>query len=86
MAHFALIENDKVVQVIKLDDQYETNPYEFFDLVGMHGEWIQTSYNNRIRGKYASIGDTYDRVADVFVARPVETGPTVEELAASQAE
>jgi hypothetical protein len=32
----------------------------------------RTSYNGTIRGKYAGIGDTYDPVADEFVAPVVE--------------
>jgi len=32
----------------------------------------RTSYNGNIRGKYAGIGDTYDPVADEFVAPVVE--------------
>jgi hypothetical protein len=28
----------------------------------------RTSYNGNIRGKYAGVGDTYDPVADEFVA------------------
>jgi len=32
----------------------------------------RTSYNGNIRGKYASIGYTYDPVADEFVAPVVE--------------
>ena len=35
------------------------------DLLG--GEWVQTSYSGRIRGRYAGIGYTYDRVRDEFV-------------------
>jgi hypothetical protein len=35
------------------------------DLLG--GEWIATSYNGRIRGRYAGIGYAYDRVRDEFV-------------------
>jgi len=32
----------------------------------------RTSYHGNIRGKYAGIGDTYDPVADEFVAPVVE--------------
>jgi hypothetical protein len=32
----------------------------------------RTSYNGNIRGKYAGVGDTYDPVADEFVAPVVE--------------
>ncbi len=32
------------------------------------GRWVQTSYNNNFRRRYAGIGYTYDPVADVFIA------------------
>lgn len=34
------------------------------------GEWVQTSYNGARRGKYAGVGDTFDRSANRFVAPP----------------
>jgi len=77
MAHFAKVENGKVVQVIVAEQ-------DFIDsgVVG-HG-WVQTSYNTRgnvhygqdgqpdggvaLRGNYAGIGYTYDEANDVFYA------------------
>lgn len=75
MAHFAKIENDTVVNVIVAEQQY---------IDQIDGEWIQTSYNTRagvhygqdgnpdgveaLRKNYASIGFTYDRVRDAFIA------------------
>jgi hypothetical protein len=75
MAHFAQIKDDTVQQVIVvanevlLDEdgiEQESIGKEFCsDLLG--GEWVQTSYNANIRGKYAAIGDFYDEVLDEFV-------------------
>lgn len=69
MAYFAKIEHDVVTAVIAVPDEQEHRGADFLihDL-GLSGEWIQTSYNNRIRKQYAGIGFTYDRNADVFVA------------------
>lgn len=36
------------------------------DLYGADTNWVQTSYNGSFRGKYASIGDTYDAEANEF--------------------
>lgn len=67
MAHFAKIENNIVVSVIKIDDEFETIGNEYINnTLGLSGEWLQTSYNNRIRKRYAGIGFNYDRDADVF--------------------
>jgi hypothetical protein len=37
-------------------------------LVGDEFLWIQTSYNGNFRGKYAAIGDTWDKVNEVFIS------------------
>jgi hypothetical protein len=49
MAHFAEIDsNNKVLRVIVVADEHETNGAEWcHNLLG--GTWIQTSYTNRIR-------------------------------------
>lgn len=73
MAHFAqLDENNAVAQVIVIANDVvgepflsfpETEPYGqkfIIDVLGLPGEWRQTSYNGSFRGKYAAIGDIWD--------------------------
>lgn len=70
MAHFAELDSEnKVVRVLVVPDDQEDRGEEFLahDL-GLGGRWIQTSYNNKIRGKFAGIGDTYDEDQDIFIA------------------
>jgi hypothetical protein len=70
MAHFAEIDKDGfVVQVLVVNDSQESRGQDFLagDLK-LGGTWIQTSYNGRIRGKYASIGDRYDKIKDEFIS------------------
>lgn len=70
MAHFAKIENDVVVDVIVIDNQYELEALDYIrDELKLEGEWIQTSYNHSIRHKFAGVGDTYDRKNDVFIVK-----------------
>jgi hypothetical protein len=71
MAHFAKVQDGKVVQVIVAEPDFfktfvDTSP----------GEWIQTSYNTHggqhpegrpLRKNYAGIGFTYDRDRDAFI-------------------
>ena len=75
MAHFARIENNKVVNVIVVHNnellvdgvENEQKGRDFcHNLLG--GEWVQTSYNNNFRKHYAGVGFTYDSVRDEFVA------------------
>ena len=77
MAHFAeLDENNIVMRVIVVhnnelldenSNEIEQKGIDFCkSLFG--GNWIQTSYNNRIRKEYAGTGFTYDSVKDQFVA------------------
>ena len=82
MAHWAKIENGKVINVIRADE-------DFFDTFvdSTPGTWLQTSYNTRggvhyepdsntpssdqskaLRKNYAGIGYTYDATKDAFIA------------------
>lgn len=76
MAHFArLDENNLVVMVtvVSNDDMTDENGIEVEALgvavceavVGA-GPWVQTSYNDKIRKRYAAIGFIYNANADVF--------------------
>lgn len=81
MAHFAKIENDKVVSVIVAEQ-------EFIDYINtlnneLSGEWIQTSYNTfggihleggtPLRGNFAGIGMIYNRELDAFIhEKPID--------------
>lgn len=69
MAHFAKIENGLVTQVIVIsnDDcgggdfpKSEKAGQAFIASMGLEGEWLQTSYNAKFRGKFAAIGDVFD--------------------------
>lgn len=70
MAHFAEIdENNIVLRVLVVDNSEEHRGQEFLSNdLGLGGTWIQTSYNNNFRNKYAGIGDTYDSTKDVFIS------------------
>jgi len=77
MAHFALIKDTIVQQVIVVGNDELTNSEGneqealgvafCHSLFGTDGTWIQTSYNNNIRKNYASIGYTYDLARDAFI-------------------
>lgn len=67
MAHFAKIENDLVIQVLVVPNEQEHRGNEYLNEIGLTGEWIQTSYNAKIRKKFAGKGDIYDRHNDRFI-------------------
>jgi hypothetical protein len=79
MAHFAQIDsNNKVTQVIKVDNAQENEAVDFITRqLGFEGTWIQTSYNTvagkhmkngtPLRKNYALIGSTYDAGRDAFI-------------------
>ena len=69
MAHFALVNNSVVDQVIVIANadcdelpfpESEPVGQTFIASLGLTGEWLQTSYNGNFRGCYAGIGYTYD--------------------------
>lgn len=78
MAHAAKIENGTVTQVIVVPDDLDETESDaaisaYCNQIGLSGEWVRTSYNATIRGKYAGIGDTFDPEADLFIS-PVAPG------------
>lgn len=94
MAHFAKIEDGIVRQVIVINNEVINNA------AGLEGEaigaqfcadtfggtWVQTSYNNSFRNKFAGAGDTWDGtnfVAPVITepAATSEVAPTAPEAA-----
>lgn len=69
MAHFALVNNNIVEQVIVVANEDcgggtfpESEPIgqAFIAALGIPGEWLQTSYHANFRGKYAGIGDNWN--------------------------
>ena len=77
MAHFAQIDSDSIViQVIVVGNEdcldSDGNESEAVgvafckSLLGSDTNWVQTSYNNNIRFRYAGISMKYDSTNDVF--------------------
>lgn len=75
MAHFAKLNENKIVlevnavnnNVLDVSNE-ETSGITFLtEWSGGYSNWKQTSYNAKIRGKYASIGDSYNAEEDIFV-------------------
>ena len=84
MAHFCkLDENNIVTQVIVVDNKDITDPFtgQEDEILGiafckklLGGNWVQTSYNNNLRVRYAGIGYTYNKALDAFVPpKPFES-------------
>ena len=76
MAYFAKIVNGTVESIIKVENsnlldqnnvEQENLGLAFIASLGLVGTWVQTSFNNNFRKKYANIGGTYDAVNDVFI-------------------
>lgn len=67
MAHFAKINADNIVEnVLVVPDEQEHRGKEYLNELGIEGRWIQTSYNSKIRKKFAGIGDEYLEKEDAF--------------------
>ncbi|NBP02573.1 MAG: hypothetical protein EBU90_21125 [Proteobacteria bacterium] len=78
MAHFAqLNENNIVINVIVVsnEDIMDENGFESEQIgiqfcKNLHGEdtkWVQTSYNDNFRFRFAGIGMTYSETYDAFI-------------------
>jgi hypothetical protein len=77
MAHYAFLTiNNIVTEVIVGIDETELieglSPEEWYS--NFRGQPCKrTSYNGKIRGKYAAIGDLYDEVSDTFISPTYST-------------
>lgn len=69
MSHFAEIdETNTVIRVLVGDNNDPSGDEGYSWLIdNLGGTWIQTSYNNNMRGIYAGIGYTYNETEDIFV-------------------
>ena len=70
MSHWAEIDSENKVIRVLVGDNNDSNGDEGYKWLidNLGGTWIKTSYNAKIRGKYAGIGDTYDANQDIFIA------------------
>ena len=72
MAHYAYLDdNNIVVDVIVGKDENEliAGLYpEIYYALGTPYTVKRTSYNGRIRYKYAALGDSYDAIRDAFIS------------------
>lgn len=83
MAHFAELDaQNVVVRVIVVGNkdcmgrgiESESAGIAFCQsLLGANTRWVQTSYSGSSRGKFAVIGDIYDKDKDVFLAPKLES-------------
>ena len=64
MSHFAKINNSNIVENIIVAEKDFINSGS----VGDEFLWVQTSYNGNFRGKFAGLGDTWDKVNEVFIS------------------
>lgn len=76
MAYFAEVKDGIVQRVISISNNDAPDPAPehseplgqafIRDVLKLPGEWIQTSYNNSFRVRYAGIGYTWDAENEVF--------------------
>lgn len=84
MAHFAELDANNVVLrvIVVLNEdclkdgvEDEATGIDFCKRhLGSSTRWVQTSYNDNFRVRYAGIGDVYDVVNDVFI--PISPYPS----------
>ncbi len=63
MSHFAKIDSNNIVTKVIVSEKDFINTGS----VGDEFLWVQTSYNDNFRGKFAGIGDTYDSTKNKFI-------------------
>lgn len=91
MAHFAELTSDGVVVAVLViannemlvdGAEQEIRGVDLLESLFGHRIWKQTSYNGRIRKRYAGIGYTYDERLDAFIPPRPGEGWTLDEATA----
>jgi len=67
MSHFAEIDSNNIVTRVLVGDNASPDEGYQWLIDNLGGTWIQTSYNNNIRGVYAGVGYTYNLSEDIFI-------------------
>jgi hypothetical protein len=69
MSHWAEIdESNKVIRVLVGDNNDPAGDEGYQWLIdNLGGTWVKTSYNAKIRNKFAAIGDSYNADEDIFI-------------------
>lgn len=70
MAHYAFLDENNIVTEVIVGRNEGDEGIDWEQWYGKFRGQVckRTSYNAKIRGKYAGIGDTYDAATDTFVA------------------
>ena len=72
MAHYVFLNEDNVVieVIVGIDENQSIEGLEPAIWYGnfRNKKCLRTSYNGKIRGKFAGIGDTYNELEDIFVS------------------
>lgn len=68
MSHWAELDADDRVTRVTVGDNNEPDEGYQWLIDNLGGRWIKTSYNGRIRARFAGIGYIYDEQRDVFLA------------------
>jgi hypothetical protein len=79
MSHFAELDKDNKVIRVTVGDNNDPAGDEGYQWIidNLGGTWVKTSFNAKIRGKFAAIGDSYNPESDVFVSNNVASDATL---------
>jgi hypothetical protein len=77
MAHWAEIDENNIVLRVTVGDNNDPAGDEGYQWLidNLGGRWIKTSYNAKIRNKFAGVGDIYDEQRDIFISPKLECHP-----------
>lgn len=78
MAHWAEIDENNIVLRVTVGDNLDPKGDEGYQwlLDNLGGRWVKTSYNNRIRVRYAGVGMYFDEQRDAFyMPKPDDGNP-----------
>ena len=88
MSHWAELDENNIVIRVTVGDNNDPNGDEGYKWLidNLGGTWVQTSYNSKIRKRYAGIGMIYNEHLDAFLRlKPFDSWALNEETCQWQA-
>ena len=67
MAHWAELDENNIVLRVTVGDNNDPDEGYQWLIDNLGGRWVKTSYNNKIRVRYAGIGYSYNEKLDAFI-------------------
>ena len=80
MSHWAELDENNVVLRVTVGDNNDPDEGYQWLIDNLGGTWVKTSYNHKIRKRYAGVGYWYNQSLDAFIPPKCHIEATLDEV------